>query len=1316
MASNLPAFRGRHDGDTIIVCGCGPSLNELADPQRFVTIGVNDVGRLFDPTYLVVVNPPSQFKGDRFGFVVRSRAQALFTQLDLGPVQPPVVRFRLGKYGGTDIGNGETLHFTQNSPYVAVMLAALVGARRIGLIGVDLTDGHFFGGRERHVLAPRLAEIDAQYAKLAAALAQRGIELVNLSTTSRLQALRRVGAQWLQAAPPPASAAPPAAQGMRVVSYATTPIAGVPEMLARCIAQATPHEAHCVWAGGNYGNGVSYAGGVDWNRQPREADALLEAADVVIIHNGKVAPKHQKLLAAKPVVTMAHNYGWNVDMQHVRRGGAGLVVGQYQATLPEFAGWGVVPNPLPLWEPSHSPEAKGEAVRIAYTPSGRHERYPPNHRLYWHGKGFDTTIHVLRRLSRLPGVVVETTEHGQMSHEQALAVKRRAHIVIDECVTGSYHRNSLEGLAAGCVVVNGVGLVPGVEEVLRRCAPGAQTLPFVFSTLASLETTLRGLIEQGPAALEAVGRANRGWMLAHWDFAAQWQRFWQAACDPSRAPRVVVPVRPAVPVIRPVPSATHRAPAPRRVAALPRKETPMPAMSSEPVSVIVPHSGTERLPQLATTLAILRQREGVGEIIVAEMGPAPAALEVARRWADKHLFIEHQGAFERARALNAGQAVAQCPLLLWHDNDLLMPPGFVGRAVRELRERRLDYLTPFSSVRYLGEADTQRVMQGTANWVDCRPVNTLVSNDFAFGGAMGLVTRDFVRRHGGFIEGFRGWGGEDNAWSHKVALLGRAARTTRADQHLHHLHHAHSGGNGLGDAARANPHYAANVELMHSVCAVRNAREFAARFPAQPCAAGELTLFGEAPPVGPTTVWAYWEGECPDWIKACLRTLAAAAPTLRLLSPESFDRLRDQDRDIDLSRLHVAHRADFVRLFVLKRYGGLWVDADCLALQPLQSVLDLLQQHEMVGHRERSGRVSNGFLAARPDSRILQAVYSTVCALLRSRRALGWTSIGSEPLTAAVSQYPQGWHELACQRVQPVCWSQPEVFFEQRPAAGHEQCFDPQAICYMLSNTEVRKHVARHVGADLLGPRTFFTFLLQRVLGTGGERAAASPLEAVFTRHAQLYHQYRDESVSGPGSSRQQTQELRERLPLLLAHLGILSLLDAPCGDFNWMQHVALGLDRYVGVDIMAGMIDEHQWRHRRQGRQFIRMDLLEGALPRCDAIFCRDLLPHLSFAEISAVLENFRRSGATYLITTTFTSHRLNVDTADGQWRTLDLMGAPFDFPPPLLIVNEKCTEASGTFSDKSLGVWRLADLPWDQLRRRRRGCSNASQEESVL
>ena len=189
--SDLRAFRGLHAGADVIVCGCGQSLRELASPERFITIGVNDVGRLFDPTYLVVVNPRSQFKADRFHYVERSNARALFTQIDHGRVKPPVVRFRLGTFGGTSIQDGDTLHFTQNSPYVAVCLAAYMGARRIGLIGVDLTDDHFFGRTGRHPLSGRLREIDGQYGRLARALRSQGVELVNLSSVSRLSSLDR---------------------------------------------------------------------------------------------------------------------------------------------------------------------------------------------------------------------------------------------------------------------------------------------------------------------------------------------------------------------------------------------------------------------------------------------------------------------------------------------------------------------------------------------------------------------------------------------------------------------------------------------------------------------------------------------------------------------------------------------------------------------------------------------------------------------------------------------------------------------------------------------------------------------------------------------------------------------------------------------------------------------------------------------------------------------------------------------------------------------------------------------------------------------
>ena len=220
-SASLADFRDCHADSAILVCGCGESLSLLRDPAGLVTIGVNDVGRLFDPGYLVVVNPRSQFRADRFRHVERSRAQALFTQLELGPVDLPVVRFTLGAYGGTEPADG-ALHYTQNSPYVAVCLAAWMGARRIGLLGVDFTEHHFFGPTGRHPLTCRLQQIDAEYGALGAALQRRGIELLNLSPVSRLQSLQRAElASFVSQAP--VAAAPttvaPAPRRVFVVNY-----------------------------------------------------------------------------------------------------------------------------------------------------------------------------------------------------------------------------------------------------------------------------------------------------------------------------------------------------------------------------------------------------------------------------------------------------------------------------------------------------------------------------------------------------------------------------------------------------------------------------------------------------------------------------------------------------------------------------------------------------------------------------------------------------------------------------------------------------------------------------------------------------------------------------------------------------------------------------------------------------------------------------------------------------------------------------------------------------------------------------------------
>jgi hypothetical protein len=202
LPERFTAYRDRHRGASIVVCGCGESLTLLAHPERWLTIGVNDVGRRFTPDYLVVVNERRQFALERYQHVERTQAKAVFTQLaQLELPQTRVVRFRLGRRGGADRADAETLHYSNNSPYVAVQLARHLGAARIGLIGVDFGEHHFFGATGRHPLAGQLPQIEREYAALEESCRADGVELVNLSPTSRLGALPLMSlADWASTA------------------------------------------------------------------------------------------------------------------------------------------------------------------------------------------------------------------------------------------------------------------------------------------------------------------------------------------------------------------------------------------------------------------------------------------------------------------------------------------------------------------------------------------------------------------------------------------------------------------------------------------------------------------------------------------------------------------------------------------------------------------------------------------------------------------------------------------------------------------------------------------------------------------------------------------------------------------------------------------------------------------------------------------------------------------------------------------------------------------------------------------------------------
>jgi len=86
--------------------------------------------------------------------------------------------------------------------------------------------------------------------------------------------------------------------------------------------------------------------------------------------------------------------------------------------------------------------------------------------------------------------------------------------------------------------------------------------------------------------------------------------------------------------------------------------------------------------------------------------------------------------------------------------------------------------------------------------------------------------------------------------------------------------------------------------------------------------------------------------------------------------------------------------------------------------------------------------------------------------------------------------------------------------------------------------------------------------------------------------------------------------------------LEISSLLDLPCGDFNWMRHTDLpGID-YTGIDIVQPLIERQSGMYTQPGRRFLRLDISAILCPD-DLILCRDGFVHLSFGDITRALRH---------------------------------------------------------------------------------------------
>jgi len=221
--------RHQHEGETVLVLGSGPSVNDfnVDDLHRFTTIGANQISRRLDPDYVTLFDPPHQM-GEGIPYAMRSLEKSkVFVSNKYTPqwsTQLPkpfrekqdITEVNFNPRG--EWARWDRMHYTpvieswddtediEDIPYgptsiaIGVWIAAFAGAARVGLIGVDLGTEYFFPSIVPFATKPNLTrQANIQWGQL-----HRMVEMLtptrvfNLSERSLVDSIPRANlTEWL---------------------------------------------------------------------------------------------------------------------------------------------------------------------------------------------------------------------------------------------------------------------------------------------------------------------------------------------------------------------------------------------------------------------------------------------------------------------------------------------------------------------------------------------------------------------------------------------------------------------------------------------------------------------------------------------------------------------------------------------------------------------------------------------------------------------------------------------------------------------------------------------------------------------------------------------------------------------------------------------------------------------------------------------------------------------------------------------------------------------------------------------------------------
>jgi hypothetical protein len=166
----------------------------------------------------------------------------------------------------------------------------------------------------------------------------------------------------------------------------------------------------------------------------------------------------------------------------------------------------------------------------------------------------------------------------------------------------------------------------------------------------------------------------------------------------------------------------------------------------------------------------------------------------------------------------------------------------------------------------------------------------------------------------------------------------------------------------------------------------------------------------------------------------------------------------------------------------------------------------------------------------------------------------------------------------------------------------------------------------------------------------------------IKTAFSEVYKKKTWGKGSGYGSNQFAAVKYIAMTKKLMRDLGISSIVEIGCGDFQIMKNVVDGSIQYTGYDVVSDLIQSNNTLHGSKNIEFIDFTDYQE-LKNGDLLIIKDVLQHLPINENLRMLSSIHKYK--YVLVTNCIGHRkstiVNREVKPGEFTNIDLTANPY-------------------------------------------------------